>query len=105
MEFLQQEARSNIALANISSVDQQKAVYQSTTVAISAAPDSTKETTLTNGNGVYHIPTSVSDGEAPSGANGFHHISSLPPREPLDIQFKDVSYTVDLGYFKGESFP
>lgn len=104
MEFMQQEARSHIALSTISSVDQRKGVYQATTMPI-GTPDDPKETVLVNGNGHHHIPMSESDATAPSGENGFHfpHISSLPPREPLDIQFKDVSYTVNLGYFKGES--
>lgn len=116
MEFLQTEARTHIALATVSAADQ-KAVYQSTTVPI------------TNGSGIpstgngrigSHLPVieiTANDVSSAAGAstapasaqpseNGgfrFAHITSLPAREPLDIQFKDVSYTASLGYFRGES--
>lgn len=29
--------------------------------------------------------------------------TNLPYREPIDIQFKDISYTVNLGFNKGKA--
>lgn len=60
---------------------------------------------LTNGNANHTIGAGQGAGQNGGVENGgflFPHISSLPPREPIDIQFKDVTYTVNLGYFKGE---
>lgn len=115
MEFAQQEARTHIALATVSSGDQ-KAVYQSTTVPIANG------TTAHNGRPTsQHLSVAIVDNaattasaEVPAAAtsasesapneNGFRYgnITSLPAREPLDIQFKDVSYTANLGYFRGK---
>lgn len=55
-------------------------------------------------NGASQAATLPNGGGGGGAENGFHypHISSLPPREPIDIQFKDVTYTVNLGYLKGE---
>lgn len=111
MDFLHTEARTHIALATVSAADQ-KAVYQSTTV-----PITNGITTTGNGRTVALPPpppaieitandVSVpSASGAPASENGgyrFAHITSLPAREPLDIQFKDVTYTANLGYFRGE---
>lgn len=30
-------------------------------------------------------------------------VSNLPYREPIDLQFKDVTYTVNLGFNKGKN--
>lgn len=34
----------------------------------------------------------------------FSNFTNLPKREPVDLQFKDITYTVNLGFRKGEFF-
>lgn len=34
-------------------------------------------------------------------SKGFSHMPHLPNRDPIDIQFKDITYTVKLGFNKG----
>lgn len=51
-----------------------------------------------NGNGSGADNSAHRDVENNSNAVGF---TNLPYREPIDIQFKDITYTVDLGFNKG----
>lgn len=40
-----------------------------------------------------------------NGQNGYKGICMphLPNRDPIDLQFKDITYTVKLGFYKGKS--
>lgn len=98
MEFLQQNTQSQIALAVLSSNDNNDdKVYKSTTVPI----NNNRGEVLKNDRSQS---TNNRDG---SGENGVHRqpqFSNLPSREPIDLQFKDVAYTVNLGFRKGMNF-
>lgn len=43
----------------------------------------------------------VENGNGNGNGVGF---TNLPYREPIDIQFKDITYTVDMGFNKGKHF-
>lgn len=117
MEFVQQEARTHIVLATVSASDQ-KAVYQSTTVPITnngavhnGRPTATTSPHLADNSAVATCSATAAADEAASASGSgtvesagyrYANITSLPAREPLDIQFKDVSYTAKLGFFRGE---
>ncbi len=98
MEFVQQNTQAQIALTLLSSNDRNDdRVYRSTTVPInnnrSELPKNERSQPSTNPNG---------SGE--NGMNGVHRqpqFSNLPSRDPIDLQFKDVGYTVNLGFRKG----
>lgn len=109
MEIFQQESMSHIAMAALSGSAEERPVYGSTTVPINNNKELTNHrrpsqqplvgvTVLgaPNTNGIDEIIDNNDNGYQ------FQHFRSLPSREPLDIQFKDVSYTVNVGYFKGE---
>lgn len=121
MEYIQQEPRTHIALASISS--DPKPVYMSTTIPVVNNNRGDVISSFTNHNNQRHqhsnasamTTTTITTGTIPKDDSSeasvtsdstytFPHFTSLPSREPLDIQFKDVSYTVNLGYFKGEFF-
>ena len=98
MEFVQHETRSQIALATIQTANDDKPVYMSTTVPIN---------NNINGNGIRpHKDDSFEPNNSDENDYDyqFKNFTSLPSRQPLDIQFKDVSYTVDLGFYKGLCF-
>lgn len=121
MDLFHNEARTHIALAaSVSSSDeqQQRPVYASTTIPIitnkdnkdnhrrqpslavtAAAPTTNQQQQPLNGN-----HATVTDEIMDNNDNGykFQHFRSLPSREPLDIQFKNISYTVKMGFNTGK---
>lgn len=87
MEVIQHEA-----VTTLSSSGQDAPVYNSTTIPMS---------NVTNGNGTYSsIPTNEPS-KRPEDDYVLRPFSNLPAREPVDIQFKDVSYTVKVGFRQG----
>ncbi|XP_035783488.1 ATP-binding cassette sub-family G member 4-like [Anopheles albimanus] len=97
MDILQQEMRG-IALANLSET-QSAPVYNSTTVPLHRKDSRNMDQAVirnnTSSNGAF--PSSNHDVEGHA-----RPFQNLPAREPVDIQFKDVSYVVDLGFRKGQ---
>lgn len=91
MEFIQQEARTHIALATLTAAADDKPVYNSTTV-----PILNNKELMNNG----RLP--LNNGSSGSESFKFSNFTNLPSREPVDLQFKDVSYTVNLGFHKGK---
>lgn len=109
MEIFQQESMSHITMAALSGSTEERPVYGSTTVPINNNKESTNHRRPSQlplvGVTVMGSPTTNGIDEIiDNNDNGyqFQHFRSLPSREPLDIQFKNVSYTVNVGYFKGE---
>lgn len=88
MELLQQEART-IAISSISNADANESIYQATTMPINHK----------NVQSEYRIRRLTSNDETLE----LKPFQNLPSREPIDIQFKDVSYYVNQGWKKGES--
>uniref|UniRef100_A0A182KC35 Uncharacterized protein n=1 Tax=Anopheles christyi TaxID=43041 RepID=A0A182KC35_9DIPT len=95
MDLLQQEVRG-IALANLSEV-QSSPVYNQTTVPLNRKDSRNMDQAV--------IRNNTSNTAFPSNHDIEGHIrpfQNLPAREPVDIQFKDVSYCVSLGFRKGK---
>lgn len=87
MEVIQHEA-----VSTLSSSAQDAPVYNSTTIPMSS---------IINGNSNYtSIPTNEPSNR-PEDDYVLKPFSNLPAREPVDIQFKDVSYTVNVGFRQG----
>lgn len=61
-------------------------------------PPSKGNGSCANGNGSCVENNIHRDIESSCNGVGF---TNLPYREPIDIQFKDITYTVDLGFNKG----
>uniref|UniRef100_A0A182XFM9 ABC transporter domain-containing protein n=1 Tax=Anopheles quadriannulatus TaxID=34691 RepID=A0A182XFM9_ANOQN len=89
MDILQQEVRG-IALANLSEV-QSSPVYNQTTVPLNRKDSRNMDQAVIRNN----TANAVSNHE-------LRPFQNLPAREPVDIQFKDVSYCVSLGFRKGQ---
>lgn len=56
--------------------------------------EASEKTVAINGNGVVYSATTTN-------GNNFG-FSNLPYREPIDLQFKDVTYTINMGWTKGK---
>lgn len=55
---------------------------------------------LANGNGTYRengYVTAINN-------NDNYGFTNLPYSEPIDLQFKDITYSVNLGFNKGKHF-
>lgn len=92
-----QEVRG-IALANLSEA-QSAPVYNQTTVPLNRKDSrNMDQAVIRNNTGNGNTFTSNHDIEG----HAVRPFQNLPPREPVDIQFKDVSYVVDLGFRKGQ---
>lgn len=94
MEFVQQNT-AQIALSALSSADNNDdKVYKSTTIPIN-----------NNRGEVYKNDRSQTGnhqgGNGENGVNKQPQFSNLPSRQPIDLQFKDVAYTVSMGFRKG----
>lgn len=104
MDILQQEVRGGIALSTLSS-DQHAPVYNSTTVPLNRKDSRHLEPVLNNtGHGNHNNNNNNSSHLQSHNDIEAHHIrpfQNLPAREPVDIQFKDVSYCVSMGFRKG----
>lgn len=97
MDILQQEVRG-IALVNLSEA-QSAPVYNQTTVPLNRKDSrNMDQAVIRNNTGNGNSFTSNHDIES----HAVRPFQNLPPREPVDIQFKDVSYVVDLGFRKGQ---
>ncbi|XP_053665541.1 ATP-binding cassette subfamily G member 4-like [Anopheles marshallii] len=94
MDILQQEVRG-IALANLSEV-QSSPVYNQTTVPLNRKDSRNMDQAVIRNNTAHTFPSNHDiEGH-------IRPFQNLPPREPVDIQFKDVSYCVSLGFRKGQ---
>ncbi|XP_049282574.1 ATP-binding cassette sub-family G member 4-like [Anopheles funestus] len=94
MDILQQEVRG-IALANLSEV-QSSPVYNQTTVPLNRKDSRNMDQAVIRNNTANTFPSNHDiEGH-------IRPFQNLPPREPVDIQFKDVSYCVSLGFRKGQ---
>lgn len=122
MDILQQEVRG-IALTTLSgatlvasspagnttTVDQHAPVYNATTVPLNRKDSRNMEQALRNksssNNHVVHNNNNNNTAHYQSHNDiEAHHVrpfQNLPPCEPVDIQFKDVSYCVSMGFRKG----
>lgn len=95
MEFVQQSARSQIALTVLSSADiNDDKVYKPTTISI----NNNRGETFKNDRSQS---SNNRDGMDENSVRRQPQFSNLPSREPVDLQFKDVAYTVSLGFGKG----
>uniref|UniRef100_A0A182VUV0 ABC transporter domain-containing protein n=1 Tax=Anopheles minimus TaxID=112268 RepID=A0A182VUV0_9DIPT len=94
MDILQQEVRG-IALVNLSEV-QSSPVYNQTTVPLNRKDSRNMDQAVIRNNTANTFPSNHDiEGH-------IRPFQNLPPREPVDIQFKDVSYCVSLGFRKGQ---
>lgn len=95
MEFVQQNSQAQIGLTALSSVDRSdEKVYRSTTIPI----NNNRGELLKNDRSQ---PIHNWDGNGENGVHRLPQFSNLPSREPIDLQFKDVVYTVNMGFRKG----
>lgn len=95
MEFVQQNSQAQIGLTALSSVDRSdEKVYRSTTIPI----NNNRGELLKNDRSQ---PNHNWDGNGENGVHRLPQFSNLPSREPIDLQFKDVVYTVNMGFRKG----
>ncbi|XP_055589007.1 ATP-binding cassette sub-family G member 1-like [Uranotaenia lowii] len=110
MDILQQEVRG-IALATIHSSSEQQhgPVYNSTTVPLNRKDSRNLDHVINNTGHHNHNGNSNSNGTGPYQSHNDIEMShqvrpfqNLPPCEPVDIQFKDVSYCVSMGFRKGQ---
>lgn len=122
MDILQQEVRG-IALTtlngatlvasspagNTTTVDQHAPVYNATTVPLNRKDSRNMEQALRNNsssnNHVVHNNNNNTAHYQSHNDIEAHHVrpfQNLPPCEPVDIQFKDVSYCVSMGFRKGQ---
>lgn len=93
MEFVQQSTHAQIALSVLSSADNgDDKVYKSTTVPI----NNNRGEVLKNDR-----PINNREGNGENGTHKQPQFFNLPSRVPIDLQFKDVAYTVNLGFRKG----
>lgn len=94
MDFIQQEMRADLAGFT------EKPVYNTTTVPISNGKHHNGVMNgVTNGsNGNGHHPV---EEDSDSDMNLDTHLTNLPHRDPVDMEFKDLSLTVNLGFRKG----
>lgn len=93
MEFVQQSTQAQIALT-VRSDNSDDKVYKSTTVPINN----------NRGEVLKNDRSQSSNNRDGDGENGVHRqpqFSNLPSREPIDLQFKDVAYSVNMGFRKG----
>jgi hypothetical protein len=88
MEFVNGEARG-LAMATIN--DSNEPVYKSTTVPIERKKSNVDRNPSLKNNFTSDLELQI------------RPFQNLPAREPVDIQFKDVTYTVSVGFRKGES--
>ncbi|XP_058061132.1 ATP-binding cassette subfamily G member 4 [Anopheles bellator] len=95
MDILQQEARA-IALVNLSETNHSAPVYNQTTVPLHRKDSRNMDQQAVIRNNTIAF-SSNHDTETPT-----RPFQNLPPREPVDIQFKDVSYCVSLGFRRGQ---
>ena len=86
MEFVNADTRG-LAIATLN--DHNEPVYKSTTV-----PIERKISTAEKNPGLKNNFTSDPELHV-------RPFQNLPAREPVDIQFKDVTYTVNVGFRKG----
>ncbi|XP_053696933.1 ATP-binding cassette subfamily G member 4 [Sabethes cyaneus] len=102
MDILQQEVRG-IALTTIST-DQNGPVYNPTTVPLNRKDSRNMETGMVlnntnhghnNNHGIYQSHNDIE-------ALQIRPFQNLPPCEPVDIQFKDITYCVSMGFRKGQ---
>lgn len=94
MDILQQEVRG-IALSNLSEV-QSAPVYNQTTVPLNRKDSRNMDQAVIRNNTANTYPSNHDiEGH-------IRPFQNLPPREAVDLQFKDVSYCVSLGFRKGQ---
>lgn len=94
MDILQQEVRG-IALSNLSEV-QSAPVYNQTTVPLNRKDSRNMDQAVIRNNTAHTYPSNHDiEGH-------IRPFQNLPPREAVDLQFKDVSYCVSLGFRKGQ---
>uniref|UniRef100_A0A182T0N7 Uncharacterized protein n=1 Tax=Anopheles maculatus TaxID=74869 RepID=A0A182T0N7_9DIPT len=92
MDILQQEVRG-IALSNLSEV-QSAPVYNQTTVPLNRKDSRNMDQAVIRNNTANTYPSNHDiEGH-------IRPFQNLPPREAVDLQFKDVSYCVSLGFRK-----
>lgn len=91
--------QAQIALSVLSSVDNRDdKVYRSTTVPI----NNNRGELLKNDRSQSSNYRGDENGE--NGVYKQPQFSNLPSREPIDLQFKDIVYTVNMGFRKGKNF-
>lgn len=90
MEILQNELSPSILSTMINSTDeQQKNVYNTTTIPLATIEH--KQSSI--GDGIKTPPPSLQDPDD----FVIRPFSNLPPRQSVDLQFRDIAYTVSLG--------
>ncbi|XP_058815331.1 ATP-binding cassette subfamily G member 4 [Topomyia yanbarensis] len=103
MDILQQDVRG-IALTTITS-DPHGPVYNATTVPVNRKDSRSVESSmvLNNANNGHNNNHSLYQSHNDIESHGIiRPFQNLPSCEPVDIQFKDVSYCVSMGFRKGQ---
>jgi hypothetical protein len=97
MELIQSEFSLASITASTSNMD--TPVYNPTTVPIT----SPKETNL--GNGHKRSVSMASNGAGPVQVDSLdlRAFKNMPARQPVDIQFRDITYSVNVGFRKGKT--
>ncbi|GAB0089083.1 ATP-binding cassette sub-family G member 4 [Sergentomyia squamirostris] len=96
-EIMQEGLRAELSLSNAPSAVDAPPVYKSTTVPF-------EKGNAQNGT-VEHSPDARDTGSPLINSEDTMELrafSNLPSREPVDIQFKDVTYSVNVGFRKGK---
>lgn len=97
MEFVQQNSQAQIALTALSSSADRNddKVYRTTTIPINNNRGESLKNDRSQSSHNW-------DGNGENGVRKLPQFSNLPSREPIDLQFKDVVYTVNMGFRKGK---
>lgn len=96
MELSQIGSQMDVIMSSTPAAADAPPVYNATTIPLAAADS--------NGKAAVRQISQQSQTTGGGGDEKFElkSFSNLPERTPVDIQFKDISYTVSAGFRKGE---
>lgn len=91
-DLVQEGLRAEFALTNTPSAADAPPVYKSTTIPYDKGSDP---------NGTIQHSNNSGNNQNENGIVELKSFSNLPVRDPVDIQFKDITYCVNVGFRQG----
>ncbi|XP_055710760.1 ATP-binding cassette sub-family G member 4 [Phlebotomus papatasi] len=92
-DLVQEGLRAEFALTNTPSAADAPPVYKSTTIPYDKGSDP---------NGTIQHSNNTGNNQNENGIVELKSFSNLPVRDPVDIQFKDITYCVNVGFRQGK---